>query len=119
MSLTLYHNPRCSKSRATLALLEERGISPRIVAYLDTPPDAATILGLAQALDRPVRDLLRTGEDDYKAASDALAEADDEALARWIAAHPRVLQRPIAVDEDSGRAAIGRPPESVLALLEP
>ncbi len=119
MKLTIYHNPKCSKSRKTLELIEERGIRPRIVAYLDSPPSAATILELAAALDCPVRDLLRTGEDDYQAASHELDASDNDALAAWLANHPRVLERPIVVDTDSGRAVIGRPPENVLQLLAP
>ena len=119
MNLTIYHNPKCSKSRKTLELVEERGITPRIVAYLETPPSAATILELAAALDCPVRQLLRTGEDDYRAAIHKLDASDDEALAAWLANHPRVLERPIVVDTDSGRAVIGRPPENVLQLVAP
>lgn len=118
MDLTLYHNPRCSKSRATLALLEERGIRPDIVLYLEEPPSAGTVLALAKALNRPVRDLLRSGEDEFKAARDTLDLEDDRALAAWLAGHPRVLQRPIAVVQSTGRAAIGRPPEAVLELLD-
>lgn len=117
MNLTIYHNPNCSKSRKTLALIEDRGIAPRIVAYLEAPPAAATILELAAALDCPVRDLLRTGEEDYRAASHQLDTRDDAALAAWLAKHPRVLERPIVVDVDSGRAVIGRPPENVLQLV--
>ena len=119
MNLTIYHNPKCSKSRKTLELIEERGITPRVIAYLETPPSAATILELAAALDRPVRDLLRTGEDDYRAASRTLDLSDDAALAVWLANHPRVLERPIVVDTDSGRAIMGRPPENVLQLVAP
>lgn len=119
MNLTIYHNPKCSKSRKTLELIEERGITPRIVAYLETPPSAATILALAAALGCPVRDLLRTGEDDYRAARRKLDSSDDEALATWLAKHPRVLERPIVVDTDSGRAVMGRPPENVLPLVAP
>jgi len=117
MNLTLYHNPKCSKSRKTLELIEKRGITPRVIAYLEKPPSAATILELAAALDCPVRDLLRTGEDDYRAARDQLDTSDDDALAAWLANHPRVLERPIVVDSDSGRAVIGRPPENVLQLV--
>jgi len=118
MSHTIYHNPRCSKSRKTLELLEERGIEPRIVRYLDEPPSADELLGLAARLGRPVRELLRQNEDEFRAVRDNLDLDDDASLATWLATHPRVLERPIVVDEDSDRAVIGRPPENVLGLLD-
>ena len=118
MKLTIYHNPRCSKSRATLALLNERGVSAEVVRYLDEPPTAARILELAGRLDVPVRELLRSGEIDYKQAADQLAGLDDAELAAWLHAHPSVLQRPIVADDEQQRAVIGRPPENVLALLD-
>jgi arsenate reductase len=117
MTVRIYHNPRCSKSRKTLQLLTEHGIEPEIVAYLDEPPDAATVLRLADLLGLPVSDLLRTGEDDFVEQREVLDLGDDPALARWLQDHPRVLQRPIVVDEAAGRAVIGRPPEKVLELL--
>ncbi len=117
MPLTIYHNPRCSKSRATLALLEEAGAAPRVVPYLDAPPPAARILELASLLGIPVRELLRTGEAEVADADDLPDPADDAALAEWISRHPRALQRPIVVDDDAGRACIGRPPENVRDLL--
>lgn len=117
MSVTIYHNPRCSKSRASLALLQERGIEPEIVAYLDTPPPAATILELAALLGVSVADLLRRGESEFRDATDLPALDDDSALAAWISAHPRVLQRPILVSADGTRAAIGRPPENIVEVL--
>lgn len=117
MNLTIYHNPRCSKSRQTLELLESRGISPQIVRYLDDPPAAATTLALARMLGVGVSELLRTGEDEYKAAAASLDLDNNEQLADFIQSHPKVLQRPIVVDEENGRAAIGRPPEQVLDLL--
>lgn len=117
MNLTIYHNPNCSKSRKTLELIQERGITPCIVEYLAAPPSAATILELAAALNCPVRDLLRTGEEDFRAARHTLDTSDDTALAAWLANHPRVLERPVVVDTDSGRAVMGRPPENVLQLV--
>ena len=116
MSLTIYHNPRCSKSRASLKILQEAGCDPDIVHYLDTPPDAARILAIARMLGRPVAALLRTGEDDYRKARDLPDLADDAALAAWLARHPRVLERPVVVDDERGMAVIGRPPENVSAL---
>ncbi|MCB1844768.1 MAG: arsenate reductase (glutaredoxin) [Halioglobus sp.] len=117
MTLTIYHNPQCSKSRKTLELIQERGITPVIVPYLDEAPTAATTLRLAAALSLPVKALLRTGEQDFKAAMDSLDVNDDRTLAEWLQEHPRLLERPIVIDEVSGKAVIGRPPENVLALL--
>jgi len=117
MDITLFHNPNCSKSRRTLELLQENGISPKIVTYLSDPPSAATIVGLAESLGLKVEDLVRKGEEDVKNASDLPPMEDDAALADWINRHPKALQRPIAVDDDNGNAVIGRPPENVLDLL--
>ncbi len=117
MSLTIYHNPRCSKSRKTLKLLRESGNEHEIVDYLSEPPTAERILQLAALLGVPVADLLRQGESEFTAAQDLPDIADDEALAAWIARNPRVLQRPIVVDDDANRAVVGRPPESVLGLI--
>ena len=118
MNITIYHNPDCSKSRQTLEILELRGIQPRIVEYLSQPPDAQTLLRLAAALELPLAELLRKSEDDFKAAEDSLALNDDAALAAWLHDHPRVLQRPIVVDEDQNRAVIGRPPQNVLEIIQ-
>ncbi len=117
MSITIYHNPRCSKSRKTLELLEQAGVTPTIVQYLGSPPDAATILRNAQLIDVKVRDLLRRGEEEFKKADDLPDLDDDAALAQWLARHPKVIERPIVVDEDRKRAVIGRPPENVLELV--
>ncbi|MDJ0709771.1 MAG: arsenate reductase (glutaredoxin) [Woeseiaceae bacterium] len=117
MALTIYHNPRCSKSRKTLELIQEAGIVPSIVPYLEQTPSAAEILGIAQQLGVPVADLLRRGESTFKAADDLPDLADDVALAGWLESHPIVIERPIVVDEASGKAVIGRPPENVNALL--
>ena len=117
MAITIYHNPRCSKSRKALEIINSRGLEPRIVRYLETPPSAVTLEELARLLGLSVADLLRTAEAEYRVATDLPAIDDDTALAGWLAAHPRVLQRPIVVDEDRGRAVLGRPPENVLDLL--
>jgi len=116
MSITIYHNPRCSKSRNSLALLVEAGVEPTIVRYLDTPPDACTIMRLAKLLGIPVAGLLRRGESTFKTAGDLPDLDDDAALAHWREAHPIVIERPIVVDEARHRAVIGRPPETVLDL---
>ena len=117
MTITIYHNPRCSKSRQTLALIEAAGVSPTIVEYLREPPTADTILALAGMLDMGVADLLRRGEAEFKEASDLPDLADDAGLAAWVARNPKVLQRPIVVDDAQRAAVIGRPPENVAALL--
>ena len=116
MSLTIYHHPRCSKSRKTLELIRSRGVEPQIVEYLKTPPDAQTILALAALLGVPVAELLRRGEAEFADAGE-LPLDDDAALAAWLAEHPIVLQRPIVVNESQNAAVVGRPPENVLPLL--
>lgn len=116
MPLTIYHNPRCSKSRETLALLESKGFAPRIVKYLETPPNADELRTLVAQLGIEVRDLLRTGEAVYaELGLDDPSRSDEELLAA-IVAHPELMQRPIVVSGD--RARIGRPPETVLEIIE-
>lgn len=117
MTITIYHNPRCSKSRKTLELIEKAGVTPQIVRYLDDPPDAQRIRHLAGTIGVAVAELLRRNEDDFKNAADLPDLDDDGALAGWLAAHPRVLQRPIVIDEEANVAVIGRPPENVAELL--
>jgi arsenate reductase len=117
MTLTIYHNPRCSKSRQTLELIRSTGVEPEIIRYLDDTPSPGTILGLADSLGLRVADLLRRKESEFQAADDLPDLDDNEALARWLADHPKVIERPIVVDADSGRAVLGRPPENVKELL--
>ncbi|MEE4190894.1 MAG: arsenate reductase (glutaredoxin) [Halieaceae bacterium] len=112
---TIYHNPRCSKSRQTLALLEENGVSPEIVLYLDTPPSAAELKTLLGKLGMEARALLRKGEEAYKAEGLADTSLDEGALLAAMVAHPKLIERPIVVKGD--RAVLGRPPENVLELL--
>jgi arsenate reductase len=112
--ITLYHNPRCSKSRQALALLQERDIEPTLRLYLDDAPTVAELTQLLAQLDAPVRALLRDGEAVYQEL-DLDRPLSDTELLRHIAAHPILLQRPIAVRD--GRAIIGRPPELILELL--
>lgn len=116
--LTMYHNPRCSKSRQTLEILSNSGAELTIIEYLRETPDPDRILQLAALLEVPMATLLRRGEDDFKTAVDLPDLADDAALANWIAVHPKTLQRPIVVDDEHSRAVIGRPPENVLELVE-
>ena len=117
MALTIYHHPGCSKSRKTLEIIENAGITPGIVDYLAEPPTAARILQIAGLLGVPVQDLLRRNEAVFKEAADLPDLGDDAALATWVAANPRVLERPIVVDDEANKAVVGRPPENVAALL--
>ena len=115
MTVRIYHNPRCSKSRQALQLLEERSINPEVVEYLKTPPDAGTLSQLLDLLGLEPRQLMRTKEKEYRESG-----ADDpglgrEALIELMVAHPKLIERPIVVS--NGRAAIGRPPEKVLDIL--
>lgn len=113
-TFTLYHNPRCSKSRAALALLEERNLAPELLLYLDQPPSADTLRALAAQLGVEPRAMMRTGESVYGELS--LAQASDDALFEAMAQHPKLIERPILSDGE--RAVIGRPPENVLALID-
>lgn len=115
-SYVLYHNPRCSKSRGALELLQERGIEPQVVRYLDTPPDAATLRTLVRKLGIRPRELLRTGEEEYRSLGLADESVGDDAIIEAMAAHPRLIERPILMRDE--RAVIGRPPERVLELLD-
>lgn len=115
MTVTIYHNPRCSKSRATLELLHERGVEPEVIEYLKDPPSAAVLDDLLRRLGLEPRDLMRRKEPEY-----AELGLDDPGLSRAalidaMVTHPRLIERPIVVKD--GRAALGRPPESVLEIL--
>ena len=116
MALTLYHNPRCSKSRQTLALLQERGRDPRIIEYLKTPPSAAELTGILKLLGLPPRDLMRRKEAPYKDLKLDDPTLSDDALIAALADNPILIERPILV-VDGSRAAIGRPPQAVLDIL--
>ena len=113
--ITIYHNPRCSKSRETLALLEEKGIKPNVVLYLETPPDTATLKSLLALLGmNSARQLMRTKEDLYKTLNLG-EEQREEALLAAMVAHPKLIERPIVVAH--GQARLGRPPEQVLEIV--
>lgn len=113
-TLTLYHNPRCSKSREALGLLEARGIDFQLRRYLDEPLSQEELITLASRLDNPISDLLRSNEDEWKRL--ALESPDDEQRLAAIAKYPRLLQRPLLDRGD--RAIIGRPPEAILSLID-
>ncbi|MFP1682811.1 arsenate reductase (glutaredoxin) [Alloalcanivorax sp. C16-1] len=112
---TIYHNPRCSKSRQTLALLEGAGIEPRVIKYLDTPPDADTLRDLVHKLGlSSAHQLVRVKEADYQEAG-LSPDADDETVIQALARYPKLLERPVVVKGQ--RAVLGRPPENVQALI--
>jgi arsenate reductase len=113
MTVTIYHNPRCGKSRETLGLLEQRGIKPRIVEYLKTPPDKPELKRLLNMLGMAPRQLLRKKEA-AEAGLDKPGLSDEQVLDGMLK-HPIVIERPIVVNGD--RAALGRPPEAVLKIL--
>lgn len=116
MAVTIYHNPRCGKSRQTLALLRDRGIEPDVVEYLKTPPDAATLRRLLDSLGLDARGLMRRKEAAYKENGLDDMALEDDALIAAMVANPILIERPIVVTAD-GRAALGRPPEAVLGIL--
>lgn len=111
----IYHNPRCSKSRETLKLLQDKGIEPEIVLYLETPPDAKTLQGLLQQLGLKPRELMRTKEAEYKELGLDNPELNDAQLIDAMVSTPKLIERPIVVN--GKRAALGRPPEQVLEIL--
>jgi arsenate reductase len=115
MTIRIFHNPRCSKSRATLALLQERGLEPEITLYLENPPDADELRSILKKLGLTARELMRKGEAEFREqglADESLTE--DELIAAMVAS-PRLIERPIVLA--NGRAAIGRPLESVVDIL--
>ncbi len=115
MSTKIYHNPRCSKSRQTLAMLEEKGIEPEIVKYLETPPTEDELRQILKLLGIGPRDLMRRKEAEYKALGlddESLSEA---ALIKAMVATPKLIERPIVIA--NGKAALGRPPEKVLDIV--
>jgi arsenate reductase len=115
MTATLYHNPRCGKSRATLELLRSQGIEPTVIEYLKTPPSAAELEAILAQLGLEPRELMRKGETLYKEAGLDNPSLDRSALIAAMVAHPALIERPIVLA--NGKAAIGRPPENVLAIL--
>ena len=114
-TLRVYHNARCSKSRATRALLEERGFALEVVEYLKAPPSRAELAGLLRKLDVPAASIVRKGEDIYKAEYQG-RELNEEQWLDALAAHPILIERPIVVRGE--RAVVARPPEKALALLD-
>ena len=115
MPVTIYHNPRCSKSRQTLALLQEHGVTPTVVEYLKTPPDAATLGDILAKLGCPPRQLMRVKEAVYRELGLGDENLSDADLIQAMVDNPILIERPIVLAGD--RAALGRPPEAVLAVL--
>jgi arsenate reductase len=115
MTITIYHNPRCSKSRQALALLREKGVEPRIIEYLKTPPDKKTLERLLTRLGMEPRELMRKKEKEYKENELASPDLSRDALIAAMVDHPKLIERPIVVNGD--KVALGRPPEAVLDIL--
>lgn len=115
MTVTIYHNPRCSKSRQTLQLLQDHQVQTQVVEYLKDPPDERTLDALLTMLDMQPRELLREKESEYREHGFDNPDLARAQLIRMMVRHPRVIERPIVVVD--GRAAIGRPPEKVLEIL--
>lgn len=111
----LYHNPRCSKSRQTLELLRAQGLEPEIVEYLKTPPTAAELEQILSLLGKEPRELMRTGEAEYKELGLDDPALERDALIQAMVDHPRLIERPILLT--NRKAAVGRPPERVLEIL--
>jgi arsenate reductase len=117
VAIILYHNPKCSTSRRTLALLESHGINPTIVEYLKSPPTKTQLNKILRSLDMQPRDLMRKKEAEYKNADLDDPQLTRDALIDAMVAHPKLIERPIVVNGE--RAAVGRPPENVLRILKP
>ena len=112
--VTIYHNPKCSKSRQTLALLEERDLELRIVPYLESPPSKSELADIVKMLGVTAADIVRTGEDEYK-ESGLTADSSENDVLDAIVIAPKLMQRPIVICGDQAR--VGRPPESALEIL--
>ena len=115
MTIEIFHNPRCSKSRATLTLLQEHGYQPTIRLYLEDPPSRKEVKVILDKLGITARELLRKGEAEYRDLGLANPALGESALIAAMTANPRLIERPIVITGD--KAAIGRPPESVLEIL--
>lgn len=113
--LVIYHNPRCSKSRQTLALLEQQGVKPEVIEYLKTPPSATTLSKIIGQLGISARQLLRKAEAEYKDLNLAEESLTEQQLIQAMCEHPKLMERPIVTY--NGKAKIGRPPEAVLEIL--
>ncbi|MGA9574404.1 MAG: arsenate reductase (glutaredoxin) [Lysobacterales bacterium] len=115
MKVQILHNPRCSKSRATLELIRENGIEPEVILYLETPPDAEQLKSILEKLKMKPRDLMRKGQPEYKEMGLNDTQMNDEQLISAMSQAPILIERPIVLA--NGKARIGRPPEAVLKIL--
>ena len=115
MTIRIFHNPRCSKSRTTLALLQEQGIDPEIKLYLDSPPNVDELRSILKKLGITPRELMRKGEAEYREQNLNDEALTDDDLILAMVSTPKLIERPIVLA--NGRAALGRPPESVLDIL--
>ncbi len=115
MKVTIYHNPRCSKSRQTLQIIKDQEVDVTVVEYLKSPPDAETLRAILNKLGIEARDLLRKGEQAYKEGQLGNPDLSEDDLIAAMVANPILIERPVVVHND--RAVIGRPPEKVLDLL--
>nr|WP_045225131.1 arsenate reductase (glutaredoxin) [Methyloterricola oryzae] len=115
MSITIYHNPRCSKSRSTLQILQDKGLAPDVVEYLKTAPSAARLEEILALLGMEPRELMRTGESIYKELGLDSKDLTRQALIQAMVDNPILIERPIVIAD--GKAVIGRPPEKVLEIL--
>ncbi|WP_417501976.1 arsenate reductase (glutaredoxin) [Marinobacter sp.] len=113
--IRIFHNPRCSKSRQALELLTERGIEPEIIRYLETPPTEQELSDILEALGRQPRELMRTGESEFKEQGLGNPHLTREQLIAAMVASPKLIERPIVIA--NGKAAVGRPPENILTIL--
>ncbi|MGP0566672.1 MULTISPECIES: arsenate reductase (glutaredoxin) [unclassified Nitrospina] len=115
MAVTIYHNPKCSKSRATLELLKEKGVEPQVIEYLKTPPPADELKNILGKLGLSPRELMRKKEDEYGELNLDNPGLTDDELIQAMAQNPILIERPIVLA--NGKAALGRPPEQVLDIL--
>jgi len=115
MSVKIYHNPRCSKSRQTLQLIKDQGVEPEIIEYLKNPPSIAELSTILDGLNMEPRELMRKREAEYKETGMNNPDLDRDALIKGMVASPKLIERPIVIA--NGKVAVGRPPENVLAIL--
>ena len=116
MSVKIYHNPRCSKSRETLSLLEEKGTEAEVIEYLKTPPDAETLKAIIKSLGINAIQLVRTHEDEFKQAGLDRDDITEDEIINAMVRYPKLIERPIVVN--NSKVAIGRPPKNILSILD-
>ena len=115
-NFTIYHNPRCSKSRLTLELLKDKGIDPEVILYLETPPSEKELVLILKKLNMEAREILRKGEAEFKEQNLSDTSKSEEDIIQAMVHFPKLMERPIVIYGD--RAVIGRPPENVLKIIK-